>query len=95
MEAMAERVMRGVRADPTLLGRALPGDRASMAALAAVAQGQVVPGSGIEVRTDEERALLGQMLSEGASAGEIRTALDFLRLYGRAPTAGERRAIQS
>ena len=39
--AMAERVMRGVRADPTLLGRALSGDRASMAALAAVAQRQV------------------------------------------------------
>ena len=44
---MAERVMRAVQADPTLLSRALDGDRASMKALTTMdACGKTVPGSG-------------------------------------------------
>ena len=91
MQAMAERVLRGVQADPTLLGRALDGDRASMAALTAVAQGKTVPGSGIETRTDEERALVAQIMSQGMNGAEIQAALDHLRANGQAPTAEERR----
>jgi len=91
MQAMAERVMRAVQADPMLLGRALDGDRASMAALTAMAQGKTVPGSGIETRTDEERALVAQMMSQGTNGAEIQAALDHLRATGRAPTAEERR----
>lgn len=87
MQAMAERVMRAAQADPTLLGRALDGDRPSMAALTAMAQGKTVPGSGIETRTDEERALVGQMMSAGRSGSDIQTALDSLRGAGKGPTA--------
>ena len=46
MQAMAERVMRAVQADPTLLSRALDGNRASMTALTTMAQGKTVPGAG-------------------------------------------------
>ncbi len=91
MQAMAERVMRAVQADPALLNRALDGDRASMTALTTMAQGTTVPGSGIETRTDEERALVGQMMSQGTNGAEIQAALDHLRATGRAPTAEERR----
>ena len=86
MQAMAERVMRAVQADPTLLDRSLAGNAPSMAALKAVAQGTTVPGSGIETRTDEERLLVAQMLGEGKSGAEIEAALDELRKRAGAPS---------
>jgi len=89
MHAMAERVMRAVQADPTLLSRALDGDRASMTALTTMAQGKTVPGSGIETRTDEERSLVGQMMGAGRSGSDIQTTLDSLRGSGKGPTAEE------
>ena len=91
MQAMAERVMRAVQADPTLLGRALAGDAASMASLRAVAQGAAVPGSGIETRTDEERSLVAQMVGEGKSGAEIQAALDQHRANGQKTTAEKHR----
>ena len=91
MQAMAERVMRAVQADPTLLARALDGDRASMTALTAMAGGKTVPTSGLQPRTDEERALVARMMSQGTNGGEIQAALDHLRANGRAPTAEQRR----
>ena len=91
MQAMAERVMRAVQADPTLLGRALDGDRASMTALTTMAQGKTVPGSGIETRNDDEASLVAQMMSEGRTGEEIQTALDYRRANGKPPTAEERR----
>lgn len=91
MQAMAERVMRGAQADPTLLNRALGGDRASIATLTAVAQGKTVPGSGIETRNDEERALVAQMMIAGRSGADIQAALDTRRGNGKAATAEERR----
>lgn len=87
MQAMAERVMRAVRADPTLLGRVLAGDAASVASLKAVAQGAAAPGSGIETRNDEERSLVAQMVSEGKSGAEIQAALDGLRTRGGTSSA--------
>ena len=93
MQAMAERVMRGVQADPTLLNRALEGDRAAIADLTEIAQGKVVPGSGIETRTDEERALVAQMMGERSGGTEIQAALDHMRATGRPPTAEERRNL--
>ena len=69
MQAMAARVMRAVQADPTLLARALDGDRASMMVLTAMAQGKTVPGSGIETRTDEERALVASDNEPGHERG--------------------------
>ncbi len=83
--------MRAVRADPTLLGRALAGDAASMTSLRAVAQGAAVPGSGIETRTDEERSLVVQMVGEGKSGAEIQAALDQHRANGQKATAEKRR----
>jgi len=91
MQAMAERVMRAARADPTLLGRALAGDAASVASLKAVAQGAAMPGSGIETRDDEERSLVAQMISEGKSGAEIQAALDGLRNRGGASSASRQR----
>ena len=76
--------MRGVQADPTLLNRALEGDKAAIADLTAIAQGKVVPGSGIETRTDEERALVAQMMGERSGGTEIQAALDRLRAKGPA-----------
>lgn len=87
MQAMAERVMRAVQADPTMLNRALAGNAASMTALKAVAQGTAVPGSGIETRTDEERSLVARLMSEGKSGTEIQAALDDLRSRGGASSA--------
>ena len=101
MQAMAERVMRAVQADPTLLDRSLAGDAPSMASLKAVAQGAAAPGSGIETRNDEERSLVAQMVGEGKSGAEIQAALDGLRSRGggsSAPVAsrtpGQRPKIQ-
>ncbi len=91
MQAMAERVMRAVQADPTLLGRALDGDRASMAALTAMAQGKTVPGSGIETGTDDERDLVAQLAREERNTVEIQTALDEWRGRGGRLTAEQRR----
>jgi hypothetical protein len=91
MQTMAERVMRAVQADPTLLGRALDGDRASMAALTTLAQGKTVPGSGIETWSDDERLLVAQMMSKGTSGTGIQTALENLRVNGKSPTSEERR----
>ena len=87
MQAMAERVMRAVQADPTLLDRSLAGDAPSMASLKAVAQGAAAPGSGIETRNDEERSLVAQMVGEGKSGAEIQAALDGLRNRGGGSSA--------
>ena len=83
MQAMAERVMRAVQADPTLLGRVMAGDAASVASLKAVAQGAAMPGSGIETRNDEERSLVAQMMSRA----EIQAALDGLQIWGGTSSA--------
>ncbi len=76
MEAMAERVLRAVRSDPALLDRALAGNNAP---LKAAVQAAPVPGSGIETRNDEERALVAQMTREGRSSADIQAALDARR----------------
>ena len=91
MQAMATRVLRGVQADPTLLQRALAGDDGALASLNAVAQGKAEPGLAIETRSDEERALVAQLISEGKTGAEIQTALDYLRANGKGATAEERR----
>jgi len=87
MQAMAERVMRAVQADPTLLNKSLAGDASSMAALKSVGQGTTAPGSGIEARTEEERSIVAQMMGEGKSGAEIQAALDNLRSRGGASSA--------
>ena len=55
MQEMAERVMRAARADPALFGRAVGGDDDAQREFSA-AVAPPVPGSGIETRSDEERA---------------------------------------
>ena len=63
MEAMAERVMRAARADPALFNRALAGDNDAQREFSA-AVAPPLPGSGIETRSDEERALVEQRLPD-------------------------------
>jgi hypothetical protein len=57
MLAMAERVMRAAQADPDLFGRAVAGDNDAQKEFSA-AIAPPVPGSGIETRSDEERAFV-------------------------------------
>ena len=90
MQEMAERVMRAARADPALFGRAVGGDDDAQKEFSATVA-PPVPGSGIETRSDEERALVSQMMSAGRSGSDIQTALDNLRGAGKGPTAEDRR----
>lgn len=90
MLAMAERVMRAAQADPDQFGRAVAGDEAAQKAFSA-AVAPPAPGSGIETRSDEERALVGQMTSEGKSGAEIQAALERQRARRIGVTAEQRR----
>lgn len=90
MLEMAGRVMRAARADPALFGRAVGGDDDAQREFSA-AVAPPVPGSGIETRSDEERALVSQMMSAGRNGSDIQTALDSLRGAGKGPTAEDRR----
>lgn len=90
MVAMAERVMRAAQADPDLFGRAVAGEDAAQKAFSA-AVAPPAPGSGIETRNDEERALVAQMAGERKSGADIQAALDQHRANASATTAEKRR----
>ena len=75
MVAMAERVMRTAQADPALFARAVGGDEDAQKDFSTKIMAPV-PGSGIETRSDEERALVEQRLREGKSSAEIQAELE-------------------
>ena len=80
------------QANPALFGRAMTGDMAAMGVLRAVAQGTLEPGSAYETGdSDEERAIVVQLVGERKSDAEIQAALDEYRANVRRPMAEERR----
>ncbi len=86
MQEMAERVMRAAQADPPLSGRAVAGDDDAQKEFSA-AVAPPAPGSGIETRSNEERALVARRLSEGRTAIDIQAELNARRAGGKGSTA--------
>ena len=78
MQAMAESVMRAVRADPALLAGLLSGDAKTLEAVRSVVQA-TASGGQIVTRNAEERQLVAEMTKAGKSRKEIEDALDALR----------------
>ena len=85
-ERMAEAVMRAEQAAPGTLARARRGDRDAFATLDRAIRAakepvpvRAPPGSGIETRNDEERALVDALVAQGKGAQDIQAALADLR----------------
>jgi hypothetical protein len=75
-DAVAEQVMRAVRADPALLDRAMASDASALATIRAAVKATPTPGTVYEGRNDDKRALIAQLFSDGKSGTETRATIE-------------------